>query len=98
MKYEHPFYLVFVALDSERKDAVNVNIRISGEPESTSETNTILLAEFRSIFFNFFKTPAENLDRDIQRLLDGEGFTIYLPVSETAIRDSGLLTRPLSHE
>ena len=86
-------YLLFVALDSEHKDAVNVNIRISGEPESTSETNAIPLAEFRSIFLNFFKTPAENLDRDIQRILDGEGFTIHLSVSEDSIRSSGLLTR-----
>ena len=95
VKYEHPFYLVFVALDSEHKDTVNVNTRISGEPESTSETNAIPLAEFRSIFLNFFKTPAENLDRYIQRLLDGEGFTIYLSVSEDSIRSSGLLTRRL---
>jgi hypothetical protein len=98
MKNDPPVYLLFVALDSEQKDAVNVNIRISGEPESTSETNAIPLAEFRSIFLNFFKTPAENLDRDIQRLLDGEGFTIYLSVSEAAIRDSRLLARNLTSE
>lgn len=98
MKDDQPVYLLFVALDSEHKDTVNVDIRVSGEPQSTSETNAIPLAEFRSIFLNFFKTPAENLDRDIQRLLDGEGFTIYLSVSEAAIRDSGLLTRHLTSE
>jgi hypothetical protein len=98
VKYEHPFYLVFVALDSEHKDAVNVNIRISGKSESAAETNAIPLAEFRRIFLNFFKTPAENLDRDIQRLLDGDGFTIYLSASESAIRDSGLLTRHPNRE
>lgn len=91
-------YLLFVALDSQHKDAVNINIRISGEPESTSETNAIPLVRFRSIFLKFFKTPAENLERDIQRLLDGEGFTIYLSVSEAAIRNSGLLTRHLTSE
>jgi hypothetical protein len=98
MKDDQPVYLLFVALDSEHKDTVNVDIRVSGESESTSEANAIPLAEFRSIFLNFFKTPAENLDRDIQRLLDGEGFTIYLSVSEAAIRDSGLLTRHLTSE
>jgi hypothetical protein len=98
MKNNRPVYLLFVALGSEHKDIVNVDIRISGEPESSSEANAIPLVEFRSIFLKFFKTPAENLERDIQRLLDGEGFTIYLSVSEAAIRDSGLLTRHLTSE
>ena len=93
MRDDQSLYLLFVALDPEHKDTVNVNIRISDEPELTAKTNAILLSEFRSIFLNYFKTPAERLEHDIQRLRDGEGFTIYLSVSEDSINSSGLLPR-----
>jgi hypothetical protein len=86
-------YLVFVVLDHAHRDSVKVNIRVSGEAESTAENNEISLNEFRRIFLEFFKSPSEILDAWVQQLRDGHGYTINVFSREESIRESGLLSR-----
>lgn len=94
MEKDVPVYLVFVVLNRALKDIVDVNVRLSDAPESTAVTNSLPLDDFRRIFLKVFKTPEDNLDRDIQRLRNGEGFTIYFSMELDSIRRSGLL-RPI---
>jgi hypothetical protein len=94
MNQDRPWHLVFVMLNRSRTDFVDVSVRLSGAPESTAETNSLPLDEFRRIFLNVFKTPQDHLDRDIQRLREGHGFTIDFFTEMDSIRKSGLLTPP----
>src|ERR1039458_2978455 len=93
MNQDRPWHLVFVMLNRSRTDFVDVSVRLSGAPESTAETNSLPLDEFRRIFLNVFKTPQDHLDRDIQRLREGHGFTIDFFTEMDSIRKSGLLDR-----
>lgn len=96
MKVDLPNYLLSASLNSEHKDAVNIKIRLSGEPESAAETNMISLGEFRDIFLKVIKTrlrDVELIDRDIQELCNGKELTIHLSLTEEAIRGLGLLAR-----
>jgi hypothetical protein len=92
MEQDKPWYLVFVALNHSRTDFVDINVRLSGSPESTAEANSLPLEDFKRIFLTVFKTPEDDLNRDIQRLRDGYGFTIDFFAELDSIRKSGLLT------
>jgi hypothetical protein len=62
MDDETNFYLVFLGCKFPSRGLVGVNVRISGEPEITAETNELSIEDIRAIFTNYFKTPAEQLD------------------------------------
>ena len=89
---DRPWHLVFVVLNSKRRDFVDVNVRLSGAPESTAVTNSLPLEDFKKICLDVFRTSQDALDRDIQRLREGHGFTIDFFAEIDSIQKSGLLT------
>jgi hypothetical protein len=72
---------------------VQINIRLSGEPEGTAETNAIPLEMFREILVKTLKFTAHDADRKIGEMRDGHGFSSNLSMDEDGLRRTGLLTR-----
>jgi hypothetical protein len=91
MELDKPYYLVFVRLNRQRSDHVDINVRESGAPEETAENHTLPLEEFRRIFRDVIQTPVDHLDRDIEKLQMGHGFTIDFFAELESIRRAGLL-------
>ena len=88
-----PNYLLSASFGFPKKELVQLNIRLSGEPEGTAMLNEIPLDKFRDILIKTFKFRAEDVDRQIGEMQMGYGYTCTLSMKEEALYRTGLLTR-----
>jgi hypothetical protein len=91
MELDKPFYLIFVRLNREHRDLVDINVRESDAPEETAENHSVTIEEFRRIFRDAIRTPVDQLEADIEKLQMGHGFTINFIEELESIRRAGLL-------
>jgi hypothetical protein len=86
-----PVYLITTSLDRSRRDVVLVNVRQSLAPESTALRNELPLDEFRDILVRLGCEP--NVDRKIEEIRNGHGFSFSPAMTGKDLRKTGLLTR-----
>jgi hypothetical protein len=87
-----PNYLLCASFGFPKKELVQINIRLSGEPEGTAELNEIPLDKFRDILV-LFKFKPEDIDRETGKMQMGYSFNCNLSMTEDGLHRSGLLTR-----
>jgi hypothetical protein len=85
------FYLVSFSLNRENQDVIDINVRISGQPEETARTNSITLEEFRRISQTILNAPTEQVEGEVQRMQTGRNVVLDLHSSEAGLQRTGLL-------
>jgi hypothetical protein len=93
-----PNYLLSASFGFPKGRLVKINIRESGEPESTALLNEMPLERFREILVKTFKWPAELVDKQIVEMENGYGYSCSLSMTIDGLHRSGLLTRHQSSE
>lgn len=87
-----PNYLLCAWFGFPKKELVQINIRLSGEPKGTALLNEIPLDKFREILAKFKLTP-EDIDREIGKMQMGYSFNCDLSMKEDGLYKTGFLTR-----
>jgi|HubBroStandDraft_5_1064220.scaffolds.fasta_scaffold639322_1 hypothetical protein len=85
------FYLVSFSLSRENRDIVDINVRVSGQPEETARTNSITLEQFRRISQTILNAPAEQVEGEVQRMQRGRNVVLNLHSSEAGLQRTGPL-------
>jgi len=90
MEDDEPVYIVTFTLNPENSDRVDINVRMSEEPESTAETHSISVDELRNIFLERVDNPPDQIGKGIGLLHTGRSFQVTVN-SLSALRRIGLL-------
>jgi hypothetical protein len=88
-----PVYLISTSLNWPSREVVHVNVRQSLAAEDTALLNDLPLERFRDIMVDRFKFEAKNVDRKIEEMRNGHGFSFSLSMAEPGLYETGLLTR-----